>query len=90
MVSDSSSVNWEILRIKTRMWAYTVLQLGGFLLVFYGIYAVFGPTLIEYYQRRGGVPNAVLELNAVIPELDAVSAAIVFGIGAFVVHFSTR
>lgn len=89
MESDST-YNYEVLRIRARTAAYTVVQLFGFAILFWGLYGFLGGPLLEYYQRQGSVPELVTAVDGMIPALDPVSALVVFGAGAVIVLLSTR
>jgi len=89
MQEDSRSYKWEIARIRLRSWGYTLLQLGAFGIMFVGAFNVLGPRLIKYYSQRGGVPDLLSTAAETIPVMDEVAALVVFGIGAFFIHYTT-
>lgn len=84
------SVNWGLLRLRVRHQAYSVIQLFGFTLVFWGLFEVLGRRGIQYYEYRGGVPSVVTDVSSTIPVLDPVTALAVFAAGALIVWFSTQ
>lgn len=85
-----STYNHEVLRIRARTAAYTVVQLFGFTILFWGLYAFLSDPLLTYYQRQGSVPEFVTSADRLIPTLDPVSALVVFAAGAVIVLLSTR
>lgn len=87
---DSESQRREITWIRARNVAYTIVQLGGFALVFWGLFELFRPALVEYYQSESSAVTGYLsELSSIIPVLDQLTALVIFAAGAVIVWFST-
>ena len=90
MVSDSGSHRRELARIRARNVGYTVVQVTGFALVFWGLFELFSEAVINYYERQpSGAPDALVSVAELVPQLDQLSALVVFAAGAVVVWKST-
>lgn len=87
-MSNDSTRDHEVLRIRIRTLGYSIVQFSGLALVLWGFYAFLSDPLLSYYQAQ--LPDVVMTVDGMIPTLDGISAIIVFGLGAFVVHLSTR
>lgn len=88
---DPESHRREIAWIRARNVAYTIVQLAGFGVLLWGLFEVLRPGLVDYYKSQAQpLPGVVVELTAVVPELDQLTAVVVFALGVVIVWFSTR
>lgn len=89
-MNGSESHRWELIRIRARNVGYTVVQLGGFALMFWSLFWLLQPGLVEYYQSKSQpMLELVSEVGALLPQLDQLSAIVVFCSGAAIVWLST-
>lgn len=89
-MNGGSDAQWEVYRIRARMYAYTGIQLFGFLLVFWGAFEVIGRILVDHYRSNNTIPESAMPVFNAIPELDAVTAVVLIGAGAVIVHLTTK
>lgn len=90
MADESGFQRSELWRLRGRRYAYSVFRWFGVLLIAFGTWALFAPTLIDHYRQQGSLPEFVVSVNDVVPSLDAVTALIVLSAGLVILHLGTK